>query len=270
MKMKKIIFFDIDGTLIGHSFALTKKNKQAIQKLRENGHLVFLSTGRPLSYIENEILDIGFDGIVASAGGTIYYQGQCIYECPLDLKTLKKAIKVLREYEIPYGLECKDYYYTGFDLINKTIAKQIGIGQDKDIVINKFNQVKYKDVQYFNFDNPVSKLSGMILNEKQYEILIKNLSDDFKIVRYDFAIDIIQKKWNKGDGAKYIMEYLGIDFQNSMAYGDSLNDLEIMKVVACPIVYEKAPQELLNIAVDTFIDPDQDGIYHSLKKLELI
>ena len=70
--------------------------------------------------------------------------------------------------------------------------------------------------------------------------------------------------------AQNIMKYLGIDFQNSMAYGDSLNDLEIMKVVAYPIVYEKAPQELLNIAIDTFVDPDQDGIYHSLKKLRLI
>ena len=92
-------------------------------------------------------------------------------------------------------------------------------------------------------------------------MLIKYLNDDFKIVRYGFAVDIIQKKWNKGDGAKYIMKYLGIDFQDSIAYGDSLNDL---------IVYEKAPQELLDVAIDTFIDPDRDGIYHSLKKLEMI
>ena len=43
-----------------------------------------------------------------------------------------------------------------------------------------------------------------------------------------------------------------------------------MKVVARPIEYEKAPQELLDVAVDTFIYPDRDGIYHSLKKLEMI
>lgn len=268
--MKKIIFFDIDGTLIGHSFTVTEKNKQAIKQLKKNNYLVFLATGRPLSYIENEILDIGFDGVIASAGGTIYYQGQCIYEHPLDLKVLKNALKVLYKYEIPYGLECKDYYYTGFDLINKTIDRQIKSGQDKNVVINKFNQVKYKDIQYFDFDNPVSKLSAIILDEIQYDMLIKYLNDDFKIVRYGFAVDIIQKKWNKGDGAKYIMKYLGIDFQDSIAYGDSLNDLEIMKVVARPIVYEKAPQELLDVAVDTFIDPDRDGIYHSLKILEMI
>ena len=155
-------------------------------------------------------------------------------------------------------------------MINKTIDRQIKSGQDKNVVINKFNQVKYKDIQYFDFDNPVSKLSAIILDEIQYDMLIKYLNDDFKIVRYGFAVDIIQKKWNKGDGAKYIMKYLGIDFQDSIAYCDSLNDLEIMKVVARPIVYEKAPQELLDVAVDTFIDPDRDGIYHSLKKLEMI
>ena len=94
--------------MIGRSFALTEKNKQAIKQLKENNYLVFLATGRPLSYIENEILDIGFDGIIASAGGVIYYHGQCIYEHPLDLNVLKKVMEVLHKYEIPYGLECKD------------------------------------------------------------------------------------------------------------------------------------------------------------------
>lgn len=268
--MKKIIFFDVDGTLIGHSFTITENNKKAIQQLRKNGHLVFLATGRPLSYIESEILDIGFDGIIASAGGTLYYQDKCIYECPIRVDILKKAIRIFNQFEIPYGLECQDYYYTGFNLIEKTIAKQISLGQDRNIVLNKFNQVRYRDVHNFDFHNPVSKMSGMILNENQYQQLIKYLSEDFKIVRYDFAIDIIQKNWNKGNGAEYIMEYLGINNRDSIAYGDSLNDLEIMKVVACPIVYEKAPPELLDICQDTFIDPDHDGIYHSLKKLKLI
>mgnify|MGYP000396877242 FL=1 len=82
-------------------------------------------------------------------------------------------------------------------MINKTIDRQIKSGQDKNVVINKFNQVKYKDIQYFDFDNPVSKLSAIILDEIQYDMLIKYLNDDFKIVRYGFAVDIIQKKWNK-------------------------------------------------------------------------
>lgn len=57
----KYVFFDIDGTIRGKSREITKRNREAICKLRENGHKAFLCTGRAPVSITQDILDVGFD-----------------------------------------------------------------------------------------------------------------------------------------------------------------------------------------------------------------
>ena len=59
----KYVFFDIDGTIRGKSREITKRNREAICKLRENGHKAFLCTGRAPVSITQDILDVGFDGV---------------------------------------------------------------------------------------------------------------------------------------------------------------------------------------------------------------
>src|SRR5699024_11845144 len=67
----KLIFLDIDGTLISAMDHPSILVKQAIQTARANGHKVFLCTGRNMPIIGDDILEIGFDGIIASAGSHI-------------------------------------------------------------------------------------------------------------------------------------------------------------------------------------------------------
>lgn len=64
----KYVFFDIDGTIRGKSREITKRNREAICKLRENGHKAFLCTGRAPVSITQDILDVGFDGVISAAG----------------------------------------------------------------------------------------------------------------------------------------------------------------------------------------------------------
>ena len=76
----KYVFFDIDGTIRGKSREITKRNKEAICKLRENGHKAFLCTGRAPVSITQDILDVGFDGVISAAGSFIQIDGEYIYE----------------------------------------------------------------------------------------------------------------------------------------------------------------------------------------------
>ena len=84
----KYVFFDIDGTIRGKSREITKRNKEAICKLRENGHKAFLCTGRAPVSITQDILDVGFDGVISAAGSFIQIDGEYIYENFLDSKLL--------------------------------------------------------------------------------------------------------------------------------------------------------------------------------------
>ena len=78
--MGKFLFFDIDGTLVGKSREVTQKNKEAIALARENGHKAFVCTGRAPTSIDKDILKIGFDGIISSAGGFVIIDDEFIFE----------------------------------------------------------------------------------------------------------------------------------------------------------------------------------------------
>ncbi len=74
--MKKIIFLDVDGTLIDTKQEMADSSKEAIRKARENGHYVVICTGRIHSGIYPWLLDVGFDGIIASAGSNVFWKGE--------------------------------------------------------------------------------------------------------------------------------------------------------------------------------------------------
>ena len=82
--------------------------------------------------------------------------------------------------------------------------------------------------------------------------------------------EIILKHCTKGDGVKFVTEYYGIPIDDSIGYGDSMNDYEMLQVAGYSVVSEKSSDMLKELADDLFEEPDHDGIYKHLKKLKLI
>ena len=77
---RKLIFFDIDGTIIPEDTGvIPESTKEAIKKAKENGHLVFINTGRTFSGITQPIFDLEFNGYVCGCGTHIYFDGKKIY-----------------------------------------------------------------------------------------------------------------------------------------------------------------------------------------------
>ena len=77
---RKLIFLDIDGTLVAALSRPTPQVRQGVRQARALGNLVFLCTGRNLPIIGPDILEIGFDGIVASAGGYVSVGDQVLFD----------------------------------------------------------------------------------------------------------------------------------------------------------------------------------------------
>ena len=106
--------------------------------------------------------------------------------------------------------------------------------------------------------------------------LVPHLSQDFNVVLFskmeDYFIngEIIDKECTKADAIDKVIDYYQGDIKDTIAYGDSMNDYQMLERAHQGIVYEEASEKLLKIAYDTFIDPDQDGIAKSLHKLGLV
>ncbi|NOW34989.1 HAD hydrolase family protein [Clostridium beijerinckii] len=108
---KKAVFFDIDGTLYNHEVGVPKSTIKGIRQLRENGHLAFISTGRARAMISQDLIDIGFDGILASCGCYVEYDGNVVYNIDLEKQIADNAISALKNNKVFCILEGQDYLY---------------------------------------------------------------------------------------------------------------------------------------------------------------
>ena len=84
--MKKIVYFDIDGTLLDvtRNFNVSAKTQQSLRQLRADGNLTIINTGRSLACIPQEILDLNFDGIIAGCGTYVEFHGQLLFNRIID------------------------------------------------------------------------------------------------------------------------------------------------------------------------------------------
>ena len=110
--MPKLIFFDIDGTLWDERMVIPESTISTLKRLQENGHKIFLCSGRARGNIRaKELLDIGFDGIIAACGNHIELDGEVIYENILSPELTEHVVNVLRKCHMPVVLEGPDYHW---------------------------------------------------------------------------------------------------------------------------------------------------------------
>ena len=122
MKDRKLLFFDIDGTLLSEkTHTVPQSAKEALKKAKENGHLIFINTGRPISTIDQEIHDLNPDGYICGCGTYITYHDKVIYHHQLSKERCKEIASLIKKYEIDAVLESKDHVYFNTHIKNSFV-----------------------------------------------------------------------------------------------------------------------------------------------------
>ena len=275
----KYVFFDIDGTIRGKSREITKRNREAICKLRENGHKAFLCTGRAPVSITQDILDVGFDGVISAAGSFIQIDGKYIYENFLDSKRLQQAIVLFSNAQVGFTLETKDeVFQSGYarEYMERRQIKDTQANPELARFFEKRNQAFKPITEYNPGKDKVTKIVFIAYDKYALLDTVPHLSKDFNVVLFSKPEDdfingeIISKNCTKADAIERVIDYYHASMEDTIAFGDSMNDYQMIEKVNKGIVFEGAKEKLLDISYDTFIDPDQDGIALSLEKLGLI
>lgn len=110
--MGKLIFLDIDGTIVMPDTKPSRRTVEAIRAVRANGNKVFLSTGRLETYVDDAVREIGFDGGIYSAGGRVVVDGTVILDCPMPADLVQRITDALLEENVPYMVESSQGVYT--------------------------------------------------------------------------------------------------------------------------------------------------------------
>ena len=262
---KKAIFFDIDGTLFSPIVGIPKSAKEGIKRLKQNGHLVFVCTGRSKAMLLKELKDMEFDGIIAGAGTYVEYEGRELYRYDMEEKEATNVSLKLRELGLIPVPEGHDIFYL----------------EDKSRWTKEYKLVYEKF--YYNVGGRVesmppgdkginaAKISAVISENSDIEGAREYFEDKYLVVTHgNIIFELIPKGFSKAEGIRLIMEHLGIARENTYGLGDSMNDYEMLDFVNYGIAMGNSDERLFPVASYVTDTIENDGVYKALEKYKLI
>ena len=273
----KLIFLDIDGTLTEPG-----KNEppasavEAVRMARANGHRVLLCSGRNRGML-SPLLEYGFDGLVGSAGGYIEYGGQVIYDCPMTPAQQELVLDVFQRNGVFRTVEGKDTSYT--DEAFKDFLREAAQADGNSELLRWREQIEgelgIRPMAEYR-DEPVYKVGFVSRDAAGLREPMRVLGNCF-----DFCIqgtdqfgaingELINKAFNKGLAVERLCEYLSVSIDDTIAFGDSMNDLEMIQTAGLGICMGNGSEALKKIADEVCFPVGEDGLFRAFQDHGLI
>jgi HAD-superfamily hydrolase, subfamily IIB len=263
----KAVFFDADGTLCDVVKGITSKTIEAVNLLQSNGHMAFLCTARPRSFITPELERIGFDGMITSCGAYVTRKEVTDVKYELECEQAFRALCTLRENRFAVLMEGIENVYLDKDEYNMSVDDKI------DTVINQISGL----LPILGNERlmRINKITARPLRQCNIEKAFFELSDIFDVIRHEdnavlIEAELVPKGFSKATGINVICEKLSIRRENTIAFGDSSNDISMFEAVGFGVAMGNAPESLKKLAGYITTDFDRDGVYFGLKHLRLI
>lgn len=262
--MRKIIFFDIDGTIsIEETGEIPQSAVNAIRKARENGHLAYINSGRTLFSIEEKYKQIGFDGYVCGCGTDIYEGNRNIYHHSISKETCMKIIEKARETKVTAVYEStKSVYYDPVVPKHEVVE---ALKNDKDSGWLTLSE-RMEDI-----DCVFDKFCVWVTSESDFASFIKAVEDSFEYAdRGGGMYEFMPKGVSKATGIQFLLDFYGIPLENCFAIGDSTNDLAMLQYVPNSIAMGNAMKEILPYCSYQTASIEEDGLEKALKYYKII
>ena len=276
---KKIVFIDVDGTLVGDHGTVPPSAREACIQARKNGHLLYLCTGRSKSEIYDFIIDVGFDGIIGAGGGFVEVGEETLYHKKFDINDVKEMVEFFRENEINFYLESNDGLY-GSEKLKDQIEELLEKVEEEQREMMRENVNHFVSAMTFTEPNfyPTDMNKACFLEPKNitFEKIKEKFSEKFGVIQCTVPMfgensgEIMIPNIHKAVAIKELLEHLGMTKEQTIAIGDGLNDLEMLDFCEIGIAMDNAKQELKDIANHITDHADNDGLYNSFKKYALI
>lgn len=263
---RKAVFFDIDGTLINimrRQPQMTERTRQAILELRRAGHRTLIASGRPLVYLDDELTTQGlFDGYVLMNGAAVFVDGHCVYEQPLPRARVREIVALSEAHGVEYILQGPRQVYLRPEFHGlEEFYRGIGIDVGRFVRSFSLEDIDVCKLEFLAFEAEGGGAFRQLLALPG----LAGLMDPYHKKNMElYAADV-----SKGSGILRALEALAIPVRDSIAFGDGLNDIEMMQTVGTSVAMGNAQPEVKAIARYTVPSVDEDGVAWGISHLIL-
>ena len=271
---KKLIFLDIDGTLTVPGTNVPPESAlRAVRAAQAAGHKVVLCTGRNWDML-SPVMEYGFDGAVASGGGYVVCEGKVLYDCPMEPEKQEAALRLLAESGVFRTIEAKDGTFGDEGMAD--FLGSVSGGNSELVRWRRAIEDSLNIRPMAQYDGrPIYKIVFMCREESQLEPARKALGSDFRFLIQDALTpgcvngELINLSFDKGTGVQQMAEAFGIPAEDTVGFGDSMNDLEMIRAVGTSVCMANGSPALQKISDMVCPSVEEDGLAQAFEKLGL-
>ncbi|OPA77735.1 hydrolase Cof [Paenibacillus selenitireducens] len=255
---RKIVFFDIDGTLVNHNKEILESTKKAVRELQRQGVYTAIATGRTPILFENIRKELNIESYVALNGQYAVFEGQVIYESPIHTEDLAQICTTMKENGDAYVFVNHEDFKSS-ETNNAFIQESFGR-----------TKIHYPDVDDRFYEHSPVYQAIVFCEDEQRQKYIQNFPQFTFLPWHSYAADFIPVGSSKAIGIAKMLEHGNFEHGNSYAFGDNNNDLEMLTLVGTGVAMGNALPETKAVADHITTSCEEDGIYHGLVDLGLI
>lgn len=279
--MSKIVFLDVDGTLIDYNAHLPESAAQAVGMARANGHKVYICTGCSKAEIEQRNL-CDLDGMIGGNGAYVEDNGEVVLHQGLTREEVKHIVDWCNDRHLGFYLEANSGMYCNDYMLEQGPETMIKYGQGKgadltkatasaNSFINSFIHLTGEDL----YRDDVNKIS-FILSDYQDHLDSKKEFPALEANTWggkgELALfgDLGPTGITKKTAIEALLKYLNADVKDTISFGDAKIDLSMFELCAYNVAMGNGGPEIKAAADYVTSDVNDDGLYNAFKYLKLI
>ncbi|MFA4136169.1 MULTISPECIES: Cof-type HAD-IIB family hydrolase [unclassified Brevibacillus] len=254
----QIVFLDIDGTLINEEKIIPPDTLEAIQELQRNKIEVVLATGRAHYYFDELAKQCGIDSYVSCNGAYVVYQGTTIYDRPIPTKTLDQLQQIAAQHDHP--------------ILFQGSTAGFSTHKQHPYLDWTFQQLKLDSPDHnADFAHSENIYQALLFTPDAHEQQYREELPALSFIRWhEYCMDVFAKGGSKALGIEALLSHIGLAPSKAVAFGDGLNDKEMLSYVGMGIAMGNAHEALLPHANYVTRHVDDGGISHGLRHIGLM
>lgn len=258
MKKPSIVFFDIDGTLYTQEMTLPASSKNAIKTLKENGVYVAIATGRAPFMFESLRKELDIETFVSFNGSFVVAEGEVIKKRPLETQKVE-------ELQLAAGSESHPMVFLDHEQAAANTENHDHISEslgDLKMSYPPIHKDFYKQKEIYQ---------ALLFCGKEEEDKYKGNYRTFDFIRWHRrALDVLPAGGSKAEGLRAVANHLGYTMEDTAAFGDALNDIEMLTEAGVGVAMGNALEEVKQAADIVTAPVYENGVEQGLKRIGLL
>ncbi len=267
----KLIAFDLDGTLLTTDKKVTQETQRVLKMAAERGICLLPATGRPLTAIPEELLELaGAEYAITANGARIVEtkERKTVWEKLVSVETARNVLDIFGEYDT-----LREIYYDGRGYV-KTAELEKGSHYIPDPVMEEYiraTRVTVLDlVEKFEEENRgVDKVQAFFASDEEKKEAfekVRRLGGVEVTGALPYNIEVNAEGINKGEALLWVAERLGIRREETLAFGDGANDVELLRTAGIGAAMSNGVPEVLAAADIKAGNNDEDGVACTIRR----